>query len=69
VPGRMGGRQVVLEMRAVDPDVRALVSSGYSDDPVLSDPGEYGFAGVLKKPYTLDEVARALGTAISAAQV
>jgi signal transduction histidine kinase/ActR/RegA family two-component response regulator len=67
VPGRMGGRQVVLEMRAVDPDVRALVSSGYSDDPVLSSPGEYGFAGVLKKPYTLDEVARALGVAMSGA--
>ena len=46
--------------RRIDPDVRAIVSSGYSSDPVLSRHREYGFKAVVPKPYQLDELARAL---------
>jgi hypothetical protein len=52
-------------LKALDPGVKAIVSSGYSTDPVLADPESYGFSGVIAKPYdpaevsvTLDRVAR-----------
>jgi hypothetical protein len=46
---------------ALDPKVRALVSSGYADDPVMARPAKYGFHGTLAKPYT----AKALREAVA----
>ncbi len=60
VPGGMGGLQTLRALRAIDPDVRAIVSSGYSEDPVMSEYRRHGFADVLRKPYTMDELARVL---------
>lgn len=51
IPGGMGGAQAMEQIRRMDPEVRAIVSSGYSDDPVMSRPADYGFQGVLPKPY------------------
>ena len=51
IPNGMGGTKAVEEIRAIDPDVIAVVSSGYSDDPAMADPERYGFTGVLPKPY------------------
>jgi CheY-like chemotaxis protein len=65
VPGGLGGRETLAGLRGIDPAVRAIVSSGYSDDPVLADFRAYGFAAAARKPFTLDElrarVAEALG--------
>jgi CheY-like chemotaxis protein len=47
-------------LRELDPRIRAVVSSGYSNDPVLASPREHGFRGVLAKPYTLEEFQRVL---------
>jgi signal transduction histidine kinase/ActR/RegA family two-component response regulator len=63
VPGGLGGRDTLPHIRAVRPDVRVLATSGYADDPVLANYREYGFDGVLPKPFTLAELARALGDA------
>lgn len=52
VPGGWGGREVLPELRKLDPGVRALVASGYSQDPVVSKPREFGFDGALLKPFT-----------------
>jgi PAS domain S-box-containing protein len=60
VPGRMGGLETLRRLRALDPGVRAVVSSGYSNDPILASPREHGFEGVLTKPYTLEEIQRTL---------
>ena len=60
VPGRMGGLEALRRLRALDPGVRAVVSSGYSNDPILASPREHGFWGVLAKPYTLEEIQRSL---------
>ena len=60
VPGGMGGAQAMRELVELDPEVTALVSSGYSNDPVMARYEEHGFAGVLKKPFTLRELRRAL---------
>ena len=60
VPGGMGGREALEKIRQIDPQVRAIVSSGYSQDPILSDHSAHGFRGILPKPYTLDQLIRAL---------
>jgi len=60
VPGGMGGQEAILKLRQIDPHVRAIASSGYSNDPIMADYHKYGFVGVLPKPYTLDELAEAL---------
>lgn len=64
VPGGMGGAEAFRELRLLDPNVRALVSSGYSEDPILSDHEKHGFVGVLSKPYTFDELVLQLGRAL-----
>ena len=64
VPGRMGGLEAMRRLRDLDPLVKAVVSSGYSNDPILASPREHGFAGVLAKPYTLEEIQRALAELI-----
>jgi len=60
VPGGMGGRETIGELLALDPDARVIVSSGYSNDPVIARFSDYGFKGVLIKPYRLDELKNAL---------
>lgn len=51
IPNGMGGVRAMEKLRAFDPNVLAIVSSGYSDDPVMAKPAAYGFAAVLPKPY------------------
>jgi len=64
VPGRMGGSEAVRELLEMDPAARAIVSSGYSEDPVMADYGRYGFCGVVTKPYEISELSRVLHAAI-----
>jgi len=49
----------------MDPKARAIVSSGYSTDPIMANPTAYGFIGVLPKPFRLEEVAEAVKKACS----
>jgi len=58
VPGAMGGKECLQALRALDPKVRAIVSSGYSTDPVMAAYRKHGFAGVVAKPYQLAELSR-----------
>jgi len=64
IPGGMGGRQAVEKLRELDPGVRAIVSSGYSNDPVMSDYLIYGFRGIITKPYKLTELKKVLGEVV-----
>jgi len=54
VKGGMGGEQTIRKLLEIDPHVRAIVSSGYADTPVVSDYRSYGFAAFLNKPYRID---------------
>ncbi|MBC8395001.1 MAG: response regulator [Deltaproteobacteria bacterium] len=52
----MGGKDAVKKLIEGDPEVKAIVSSGYSDDPVMSNFGDYGFTGALAKPYEMKDL-------------
>jgi len=60
IPGEMGGQLAIKGLLQIDPKVKAIVSSGYSNDPVMADYKDYGFLGVMPKPYSQDEVANVL---------
>ncbi|GAB4332803.1 MAG: hypothetical protein Kow0089_00930 [Desulfobulbaceae bacterium] len=60
VPGGMGGRETISRLREMDPRVQAIVSSGYSNDPVMAEHNKYGFADVVPKPYPLEQLAEAV---------
>jgi signal transduction histidine kinase/DNA-binding NarL/FixJ family response regulator len=56
IPAGLGGVETMAALKKFDPGIRAIVSSGYSDDPVMANPRRYGFAGILPKPYRLTEL-------------
>lgn len=69
IPGGMGGKEAVAKLREIDPRVKAIVSSGYFNDPVMSNYADYGFVGVVAKPYRLTDLAQAVDEAIKAESV
>jgi len=60
VPGGKGGKDAIQRLLLIDPEVKGIVSSGYSNDPVMSDCTRYGFKGVITKPYKFHELSRVL---------
>ncbi len=58
IPGGMGGQDAVQEVLAIDPDATVIVSSGYSNDPIMANCQEYGFCAAIAKPYQFKELAR-----------
>ncbi len=60
VPGGMGGLETLRHLRRLDPDVKAIVSSGYSNDAVIADHQQYGFRAAVVKPFDLGELSRHL---------
>lgn len=64
IPGGMGGKKTVQELKKIDSNVKAIVSSGYSNDPVLANYREYGFVNILEKPYEVEKVSSVLQNVI-----
>lgn len=60
IPGGMGGKEAAREILAIDPIARLIVSSGYSNDPIIADFIAYGFSGAIAKPYRIGELAQVL---------
>ena len=58
IPGAVGGKKAVKALLTIDPGVKAIVSSGYSNDPVLANFREYGFSGVISKPYSIKNISK-----------
>jgi DNA-binding NarL/FixJ family response regulator len=60
IPGGMGGREAVAELLEMDPAARVIVSSGYSNDPVMADYRGHGFCAAVIKPFQMNELVKAL---------
>jgi DNA-binding NarL/FixJ family response regulator len=60
VPGAMGGVEAIEQIHAIDPDVRAIVSSGYADSDVMAEFEHYGFHGTVSKPFILPDLEQAV---------
>ncbi|MCX5999440.1 MAG: PAS domain S-box protein, partial [Chloroflexi bacterium] len=60
VPGGMGGKEAIKKLLEIDPHVKAVISSGYSSDPLLSNFRKYGFCAVVAKPYTIEALEATL---------
>ncbi|MCD4819837.1 MAG: response regulator [Candidatus Cloacimonetes bacterium] len=56
IPGGLGGKETLQNLLEFDPKIKAVVSSGYSIDPVISNFEKFGFCGVLTKPYNLENI-------------
>ena len=65
VAGGMGGKWTINRLVEIDPEVKAIVSSGYSNDPVMIRFEEYGFRGVIAKPYKIKELSEVLHRVIT----
>jgi len=63
IPGGMGGADAVKQVLRLDPDAVVIVSSGYSGNDVMANYRDYGFSGVLSKPYTIRELSDSLRAA------
>lgn len=64
IVGGMGGKETIRYLLELDPTIKAVASSGYSDDPVMAHHQKYGFRAVLTKPYTLKELETTLSNVI-----
>ncbi|HEX3045640.1 MAG TPA: PAS domain-containing protein, partial [Bacillota bacterium] len=69
IPGGMGGQEAVTLLREIDPQIKAIVSSGYANDPIMADYERYGFSGVVSKPYKIDELNEILNRIIDRKQL
>lgn len=56
IPGGLGGKDTIEALTRIDPDITAIVASGYSNDPVMADYQDYGFKGRLGKPFKMEEL-------------
>ena len=65
IPGGMGGLEASRRILARDQDACLVVSSGYSQDPVMADYRAHGFAGVLAKPYTMAELEQVMASVLA----
>jgi PAS domain S-box-containing protein len=58
VPGGVGGKDALQRLIEIDPAVKAIVSSGYSHDPIMANYRDYGFKGVIAKPYKIRDMSK-----------
>lgn len=66
VPGGMGGKEAAQQILKIDPQARLVVSSGYSNDPVMANYRQFGFCATIVKPYSMADVAAVLGRVLTA---
>ncbi len=66
IPGGMGGRETLSKLLVIDPQVKAMVASGYSHDPILVNFQQYGFCGGIAKPYRPEQLHHILHQVINA---
>ena len=65
IPNGMGGKEAIVEMLKLDPNAKVIVSSGYSNDPVMGDFRKFGFRYVMPKPYKMKDFESAIKHAMT----
>ena len=65
IPGGMGGKETIGKLLELDPEVKAIVSSGYSSDAIMANHLQYGFSGILTKPYQIKDLVNILRKVIA----
>jgi CheY-like chemotaxis protein len=65
IPGGMGGKEAIEKLKEIDPNVKAIVSSGYSNDPVLANYKQFGFEAILTKPYKIETLSSTIADIIN----
>ncbi len=68
IQGGMGGEEVLEHLKKIDPGVRAIVSSGYSDVPIVANPSEHGFCAAVPKPYDVQKLSQVLAEVLTGSQ-
>jgi CheY-like chemotaxis protein len=65
IPGGMGGKETIKKLLEIDPEATAIVSSGYANDPIMSEYKKYGFKAVIAKPYSIRQLQEALSAILT----
>ncbi len=65
IPGGIGGKEALQRIKEIDPDIRSIVASGYSNDPVMANHKDYGFDEVLTKPYKFEDLSSVVDHVLS----
>ncbi|MCK4890316.1 MAG: response regulator, partial [Candidatus Aminicenantes bacterium] len=65
IPNGLGGKEVIKELLKIDPDVKAIATSGYSIDPIIADYRKFGFKGAIPKPYVISDLSKLMNKLIS----
>ncbi len=65
IPGGMGGKECAAALRQCDPGLKLVAASGYSTDPIMCEPHQHGFDGVLAKPFLPEELVSLIGVLLS----
>jgi signal transduction histidine kinase/FixJ family two-component response regulator len=68
IPGGLGGKEAIKELFKLAPEAKVIVSSGYSDDPIMEDFKKYGFKGAVVKPYNITELRRVIHEVLTAGE-
>ena len=64
VPDGVGGKEASEKLHALNPEAKIVISSGFTNDPMLTDYASFGLSGVLAKPYRITEIKALLETMI-----
>lgn len=68
IPGGMGGKEAVMHILEIDPKAKVIASSGYSNNPAMANYREFGFVGILPKPYKTTQLSKILHTILTEEQ-
>ncbi|MEA3266598.1 MAG: hybrid sensor histidine kinase/response regulator, partial [Candidatus Fermentibacteria bacterium] len=64
IPGGMGGKDAIKEILKIDPAARAIVSSGYSNDPVMANYRQHGFKASIGKPFEMAQLKKIINSVL-----
>jgi len=69
IPGGMGGKYTIEKLQKIAPQIKVIVSSGYSNNPLMAEYEKYGFSGVVVKPYKIEELSKILHAVLKKGKV